>query len=212
MNYSVIVVAAGKGKRANLGYNKVLYKQGIETIIEKTMALFLADEECKEIILVVSEGEKEAFQNIFINQMITYVEGGKTRQESVYNGLKVVNSDYVMIHDGARPYLQENTLQKLKDTLQEEVACLLMVAVVDTIKIVKDGYVQTTLERAMLYAAQTPQCFLTSVILKAHEKARAEEFVGSDDAQLVERYSEARVKVVKGEYSNKKITNENDIK
>lgn len=212
MKYSTVIVAAGKGTRANLGYNKIFYEIKGETVISKTISTFDNDIDCEEIIMVISLDDRAMFEQVLSSKKIVYIEGGSTRQESVFKGLEIVKSDYVMIHDGARPYIDKKEIAKLKRTLQEDDACLLAVPVVDTIKIVKDGYVEYSPERSTCYAAQTPQCFKTDLIIECHKKATADGFVASDDAQLVETYGgNIRVKLVPGDYANKKITTKEDL-
>ena len=211
MNYSTILLAAGKGSRTNLEYNKVFYtfSDGM-CVLEKSMAFFLKDEDCKQIILVCAEYEKDEVEKKYrIDPRIGVVTGGKTRQESVYNGLQIVNQDYVMIHDGARPYLQMKWIEQLKKALQDYSACLLMVPSVDTTKIVVDGFVQETLKRETIYHAQTPQAFKTSLIRMCHEKGMNQQ--ATDDAQLVEWYSNEKIKVVLSSFTNKKITLPEDL-
>lgn len=211
MKYSVIIVAAGKGTRTNLEYNKVFYEIQGESIIHKTVSLFANDEDCDEIIIVVSKTEIEQFEKLLHSDKIVYVFGGETRQESVFHGLQGVHNPYVMIHDGARPFLKRNQIEVLKQTLQEEDACFLAVPAVDTIKIVENGYVKVTPNRSSCYLAQTPQCFKTELILACHTKAATLKFLGSDDVQLVEQFSTKRIKVVLGDYGNKKITTKEDL-
>lgn len=211
MKYSVIIVAAGKGARTELEYNKLFFKIDKETLIYKTLQPFQKDEDCEEIIMVVLAEEKALFEKILPYEKIRYTKGGSTRQESVYNGLKLVQSEYVMVHDGARPYLETSLIEDLKETLKQEDACLLMVPVVDTIKKVKDGYVVNTPLRSECYAAQTPQCFKTELLKRCHEKGMEDNFVASDDSQLVEAYGNAKVKVVESSYGNKKVTTKEDL-
>lgn len=212
MKYSTVIVAAGKGTRTNLGYNKLFYEMHGEMMIAKTVSVFVNDPDCEEIIMVISLDDRQMFERILSSDKITYTKGGSTRQESVFKGLEIVKSDYVMIHDGARPYIDKKEITKLKRTLQEDDACLLAVPVVDTIKIVKDGYVEYSPERSTCYSAQTPQCFKTDLIIECHKKAAADGFVASDDAQLVETYGgNIRVKLVPGDYANKKITTKEDL-
>ena len=150
--------------------------------------------------------------NGVIDQRITLVQGGSTRQESVYHGLVKVKNSYVMIHDGARPFLNQDLLDSIKNTLTTEDACLLMVPCKDTIKKVIDGYVETTYDRSTLMAAQTPQAFKTDLILSCTKKAMEENYTGTDDASLVEKYSDVKVKAVEGSYANIKITTIEDLK
>ncbi len=212
MNYSAIVLAAGKGSRTNLEYNKVFYrfKDG-EYLLLKTLRVFLEDEECKQIVVVTTPDEIGIIQDMVHHDKVVYAYGGAQRQDSVFNGLKQVNQEYVMIHDGARCFIDESMVASLKNALQKEDACLLMVPVIDTIKTVKDGYVVSTPPRETLYAAQTPQCFKTSLIMQCHQINQEKQEAVSDDASLIERYSDVRVKVVLGSYANKKITTVEDL-
>lgn len=214
MNYSVIILAAGKGTRTNLDYNKVFYTfDDGEKLLSKTLRPFLSDFDCKQVIVVIGENEKEKMQQILPNdERIVYVYGGATRQESVQQGLTLVKEERVMIQDGARCFLSQDELNRCKEALNSVRACLLMVPVIDTIKVVKDGYVEATPQRSTLYAAQTPQCFETDLIKECYEKGRKEGWSASDDASLVERYSEVKVKVIQGEYTNKKVTTIQDLK
>lgn len=214
MNYSAIVLAAGKGSRTNLDYNKVFYAfENGQTVLHKSLSVFLSDKECQQVILVCADYEKEYVKETYaLDARIEIVTGGKTRQESVYNGLQKVNQAYVMIHDGARPFVKEEWIQELKKTLEKEEACLLMVPSVDTTKIVVDGYVKETLERKQVYHAQTPQCFKTNVIKECHEIAKEKQVQATDDAQLVEWYGHSPVKVVLSSFTNKKITLPEDLK
>ena len=214
MNYSVIVLAAGRGSRTNLDYNKVFYTfENGQTVLNKSLSVFLSDDECKQVVLVCADYEKD-----YVNEHYTYdsriqvVTGGQTRQDSVYNGLQVVDQDYVMIHDGARPFVEKNWIFDLKQTLETESACLLMVPSVDTTKIVVDGYVKESLERKLVYHAQTPQCFKTDLIKECHKLARGQQVQATDDAQLVEWFSDTKVKVVLSSFTNKKITLPEDLK
>ena len=212
MNYSCILVAAGSGRRSGLMYNKVLYKLDEQTVIEKSIEVFENDEDCQEIILVISEGEKELFEELNLPSKLRFAYGGTERKDSVYHGLESVASDYVMIHDGARPFLKMKYIEKLKEALLNHNAALLMVPTIDTSKRVENGYIVETLKREEIYNAQTPQAFKTSVIKEAYEKLIEDDRLTTDDAQVLEFYSDEKVKVIEGDYTNIKITTEEDIK
>lgn len=214
MNYSVIVLAAGRGSRTNLDYNKVFYTfENGQTVLNKSLSVFLSDEDCKQVVLVCADYEKDyVTENYLYDSRIQVVTGGQTRQDSVYNGLQIVDQDYVMIHDGARPFVEKKWILDLKYSLETEDACLLMVPSVDTTKIVVDGYVKESLERKLVYHAQTPQCFKTDLIKECHQLARNKQVQATDDAQLVEWFSKVRVKVVLSSFTNKKITLPEDLK
>ena len=117
---------------------------------------------------------------------------------------------YLFMMD-ARPYLNMEEVNKLKQTLSDYDACLLMVPSVDTVKIVENGFVKESLDRSLLYNAQTPQCFKTSLLKECHQKALEDQREATDDAQLVEWYSNTLIKVVTGNASNIKITNPGDL-
>ncbi len=210
MKYSVLIVAAGSGTRMNLGFNKVyaVMKNG-KTILETTISVFKKDPDCNEIIVVTDREDFEKY--IGKREHVTIVSGGSTRQESVSNGLAKVTNDYVFIHDGARPFVDQDSLDRLKGALQVNRAALLAVACKDTIKVTKDGYVSHTPDRSALIAAQTPQAFAKDLILSCMELAKKEGFTGTDDCSLVERFSNEKIAVVEGSYANIKITTKEDL-
>jgi 2-C-methyl-D-erythritol 4-phosphate cytidylyltransferase len=211
MNYSAIILCAGSGKRTGLGYNKMFFKLNGETDYEKSVKAFLNDERCKQIIIVSKMEEREDFKNLLNEERMVFVNGGKERQDSVFEGLKAVNQDYVMIHDGARPYVSQELLDRIVDTLSSCDACLPMVRCKDTIKRVVDGKVVNTLKREELYQAQTPQSFKTALIIKAHDYAKVHQVSVTDDASMVEIMGE-NVYVVEGDYDNIKITTKEDLR
>lgn len=211
MNYSVVVLCAGKGSRSGLSYNKMLYRFKDKTVYEMTMEIFLNDDRCKQIVVVTKEDEISDLKKLISSSKIDYTFGGKERQDSVYNGLQIVNQEYVLIHDGARPYLKKENIDDLLLCLNNNDACLLMVPVKDTIKMCKDGNVIETLPRETLMQAQTPQAFKTSIIKDCYKLGKINNFVATDDASLVEHFKVAPVKVVIGSYENIKITTPDDL-
>lgn len=209
MKYSVVITAAGSGTRTNLGYNKVFYPISESlTVLDCSINLFLSDDDCEKVVVV---SQKENFDLIKDNARLIKTEGSTTRSLSVINGLKHVDSEYVMIHDGARPFVTYDLIKSLKDKLVTCDACLLMIPAVDTIKVVKDDIVVTTPPRSSLYQAQTPQAFKTELIKKAYAMMLENEVEVSDDASCVELFTDTKVHVVLGNQSNKKITTVEDI-
>ena len=201
MKYDVVIVASGKGERAKLGYNKVLYKlKNGRTVLEEASHLFIEDNDCVNIILVTNE-------KVVTHQKIKYIDGGKKRYESVMKGLSLVTSDYVLIHDGARPFLTKKELEDLKKALKNNDAALLAIKSTDTIKYSEDGFVSKTINRNYVYRALTPQGFKTSLIKEAYKNV--DENV-TDDAEVVEK-SGHKVKIVEGLSSNVKLTNPEDF-
>lgn len=213
MEYSVLIVAAGNGTRMKLGYNKVYAKmKDGRSVIETTISVFQKDPDCHQIIVVT---DPEEFRKRMSGKYIENTDlcaGGSTRQESVSRGLALVKYPYVMIHDGARPFVTVDLLDRLKDAMKKDRAALLMVPVKDTVKKVENGYVTGTFIRSELMAAQTPQMFETSLIRSCMEKAQEEGYTGTDDASLVERFSDVRVRAVDGAYYNYKITTPEDLR
>ena len=207
MNYSVVIVAAGKGIRANLGYNKNFFEiEEGKTIIDKTIDIFDEDIECQEIIVVT---DKDNIDSINKRNKIKIILGGETRKDSVYNGLKEVKEDYVLIHDGVRPFLRKESLEKLKDNLNKYDALILAHNVVETVKYVEDNKIIKTINRNNIYLAETPQAFKTSLILKAYEISVDKEF--TDEAMLLEEIGE-NVYIVEDKYPNPKLTKAEDFK
>ncbi|KMT22427.1 2-C-methyl-D-erythritol 4-phosphate cytidylyltransferase [Clostridium cylindrosporum] len=213
---TAIIVAAGMGSRMNLGYNKQFIKLFDKEILAYTLEVFQEINEVDNIILVASQNEMDFCRNNIINKYnITkvnkIVKGGRTRQESVFNGLKSCeNCDIVLIHDGARPFINPKVIVDTISLSKTKGAAAAAVKVKDTIKKGNNNRFIDTLNREELYSIQTPQTFKFDLILKAHESAVLSGFEGSDDTSLVENIGES-VYVVNGDYFNIKITTKEDI-
>ena len=208
MQYDAVIVASGSGSRLSLGYNKVFYrfKDG-KTILDKAIHLFLEDDDCQKVIVVTKPDD---FAKVELRPKMQLTKGGDTRQKSVYAGLKLTASPYVLVHDAARPYLDIADLKGLKDTLQKEDAAILAVKAKDTIKTVRDGYIQKTLDRNNIYLAQTPQGAKSHILKAAYEKALNTDIPFTDEASILE-YCGIAVKIVDGNYRNIKITYKEDL-
>ncbi|AEN92001.1 MULTISPECIES: 2-C-methyl-D-erythritol 4-phosphate cytidylyltransferase [Priestia] len=215
MKYEIIVLAAGQGKRMKAGRNKqFLTIQNVPLIIH-TLQKFEQDPWCSGIVLVVNKKEVAIFEELLTEYPIQKVQsltvGGDERQHSVYNGLKnLKQAQMVLIHDGARPFVQQNTIHELVEKAASDKAAVLAVPVKDTIKRVEQGTVIETVERSSLWAIQTPQAFLFDVVMDAHEKAKTNEYLGTDDASLVEKAGQ-KVSIVEGNYDNIKLTTPEDL-
>ena len=131
--------------------------------------------------------------------------GGPTRQDSVWNGLQHVESEIVVVHDAARPFVTPELIKSVIEGLGTADACVAAVPVDETIKKVQDDTVLETVDRSSLWRAQTPAAFKTAALRAAHEQAHAESFVGTDESQLIERYG-GRIKIVPGTRNNLKVT------
>lgn len=212
MKYTALVVAAGKGQRMGLGYNKVFFQLSEnQTVLEKTISVFAQDDDCVEIVVVVSAGEYQRCINIYPGGNVVFVSGGESRAESVFNGLMAVSQNKVLIHDGARPYLDNDCLKRIKKAALKYEAVIPTIPVKDTIKVVIDNEVKETLTRSLLYQVQTPQAFSTDLIIDCYKKAFASGFAGTDDAGVVEKFSTVKVRTVEGSNKNIKITTIEDL-
>ena len=203
MKYQAIVLGGGKGSRADLGYNKILYKmKDGRTVLEKSCDIFLNDDDCQKLIVVLNE------ELPFSNEKVIKTQGGNNRYDSVLNGLKLVDSEYVLIHDGARPFVTKDDINRLKTELASEDGAILVNKTVDTIKEVRDGYIKGTPQREYLYNALTPQGFKTEVLKEAYANV---DFNGvTDDASVLEKYGK-KVKIVEGSLNNRKLTSPEDF-
>lgn len=206
MKYDVILLVAGAGKRMQKACNKVLLELEGRPVFAYSLSCFLADEDCRQIILVGRAKEYEAYRS-YLSDRVCFVTGGKERQDSVRLGLIQVRSPYVMVHDGARPFISLEQLQALK----RKPNSILAVPVKDTIKQVSGRKVEKTLPRDRLYQVQTPQFFESVLLQTVHKKAIKEGYQGTDDASLVERFSTQTVTIVSGSYANLKLTTPEDL-
>jgi len=212
MNCTAIILAAGNGKRTGLKYNKVLYEINGKKLIDYSIDKFKEFPVINEIILVVSQNELDYFINRYNKKVDNIVVGGKERQDSVYNALAIAKNDYVLIHDGARPFIPDYSLKELLGLIINEKSLTLAVKVKDTIQRVKNNKAIETLNREELYAVQTPQGFHKEIIVKAHDLANQDNFKGTDDTMLVEKYLHIPAHIVEGDYRNLKLTTLDDIK
>lgn len=219
-DYELVLLAAGHGRRMRSSKNKILLPLLNKPLIEYPLNVFLKDDYCSHIILVVKEDEVELIndllrqEHMFSEKTITIAIGGTERQHSVYNGLQKLKNKtagIVMIHDGARPFIELEAIHRLYKQTQKMGAAILGVPAKDTIKAVHTNHtVKVTLPRSELWQIQTPQAFESSMVLQAHEQAKRDHFLGTDDASLVERI-EKEILVVEGSYDNIKITTPEDM-
>ncbi|MBL1229367.1 2-C-methyl-D-erythritol 4-phosphate cytidylyltransferase [Enterococcus sp. BWB1-3] len=216
--YEVILLAAGQGKRMGASRNKILLHLMGKPVILYSLKTFLKDPLCRHIILVTQSDEQDLLKETIRkvrskNCTITIVPGGCERQYSVYNGLQKLKhpENIVMVHDGARPFVTRLQLKELHAAALETRTAILGVPVKDTIKRVINGTVQETIPRDTLWQIQTPQVFYGNDLINAHEKAREEDFLGTDESSLMEKYSNLPVTMVLGSYENIKLTTPDDM-
>jgi 2-C-methyl-D-erythritol 4-phosphate cytidylyltransferase len=216
---SAIIVAAGQGLRMGGPVSKQYLSLAGVPILGRTLNVFEKSGLFEEIIVVVGAADKEhcarqVFDKTKMARSVRIVAGGRDRQESVYNGLEASNGhddDTVLIHDGVRPFVSEDTLVQCLEAVKTHGTCIAAVPACDTLKqIGANGRITETLPRDAVWLAQTPQGFRLGQIRAAHRQARQEGFVGTDDAQLVERLGQT-VMVVPGSRVNIKITTPDDL-
>ncbi len=207
-NFSVIITAGGTSSRYG-NKNKLLELIDDKTVIEHTVSAFLGFEEVTGIIIPTNQSIKEEIQHLLTDSRIKIVEGGDTRQKSVFKGLQEVQNDYVIIHDGARPLVQEGVISQTMDLVKIKNAVSVMTKTTDTIKEVdENGRIIKTIDRSKLYNTQTPQAFKTSLIKEAHETLKDYNF--TDDASMLEELNKD-VYIIIGSYTNIKITTKSDL-
>lgn len=215
---SAIVVAAGKGIRMNEVVPKQYLELGGISLVSHSLLTFDACPEIEDILLVVPQEDvdycrKNIIMPLNLKKKIRLVSGGSHRQVSVYNGLMEIDrkTTTVVIHDGVRPFVRPDHLTSCIQCAKAFAACILAIPVSDTLKhVVETDVIEKTLPRDTVWLAQTPQAFQYNLIVKAHETARQNGFIGTDDALLVERIGKD-VKVIRGSQTNIKITTKEDL-
>lgn len=212
-----IVVAAGKASRMAGNANKQYIMVGGKPILARTLAIFETCASVDEIIVVIGKDDRDKYETKIgrygFHKVRAVVEGGDTRQQSVYSGLRAVDDStgIVLIHDGARPFVEQGVVERCINTAREFGGCCAAVPLKDTIKYVDDEcFARKTPDRKRLWAIQTPQVFDYGIILEAHRKALKDGFTGTDDAVLAERLG-IKIKMVMGSYHNIKITTSEDL-
>lgn len=215
---TVIIAAAGTGSRMKAGMNKQFIPMAGKPMLAHTLKAFQESEHIESIILVAGKDElcycrKEIIDTYGITKADKLIEGGKTRQESVYNGLKAVSPkcDIVLIHDGARPIVKPGLIKSCIEGAELYGAVTAGVPVKETVKVVSsENYVEYTPKRESIWVTQTPQAFRLELILKAHENALEKGITGTDDAFLAELMG-YKVKMIESYYENIKITTPEDL-
>lgn len=217
---AAVILAAGKGTRMG----SQIHKQYLE-LFGKPLLYYalLAFEKSSvdKIVLVTGPGEAEYCQKEIVEKYgftkVTAIKtGGEERYHSVYEGLKAVGDcEYVLIHDGARPCITREIIEAACEGARKYSACVIGMPVKDTIKILdKDEFAVTTPDRNQLWLIQTPQAFDKKLVIDAYEKlmSSVQYQVGvTDDAMVVETMTQARVKIIRGDYSNIKVTTPEDM-
>lgn len=213
---SAIVLAGGSGKRMGGQCKKQYMSLGEKPVLYYSLKAF-QESNVDEIILVTNEKEycqNEIVQKYHLDKVTKIVSGGAERYNSVYKGLQAIEKcEYVLIHDGARPFLTQKMIADSIENVRIFQACVVGMPVKDTIKIAdKENYVKETPVRESLWQIQTPQTFSYSLILEAYKRVIKEQPEGiTDDAMVIEYCNQVKVKLIWGNYNNIKITTQEDM-
>lgn len=213
-----LIVAGGSGQRMKTAQRKQYLDIGGKSVIAHTI---LAFEECRKIdgiVLVlppedISMVSQLVLPELKLDKPVQLVPGGQLRQDSVYNGLQHIAPpcEMVVIHDGVRPFVSPDQITTCIAGARESGACILGIPAFDTLKrVTVDGNIEATLNRRSIWLAQTPQVFRIDLIKEAHQRARKDNILGTDDAALVERMG-IKVKILPGTRRNIKITTQEDL-
>jgi 2-C-methyl-D-erythritol 4-phosphate cytidylyltransferase len=217
-NVTVLIPAAGQGRRMGTALSKQYLEVGDRPILAHTLAVFQQHPKIDQIYVIASPEavdycRAEIVERFALSKVKAVVAGGPERQSSVWLGLQACDAgedDLVLVHDGVRPLLTGACIDRLLTVVAKVGACVVAVPVKDTIKEVESGMVRSTPDRQRLWQVQTPQGFRAGLLRRAHQQALREGYRGTDDAALVERLGET-VAVVEGDYRNIKITTAEDL-
>lgn len=214
-----IVLSAGRGSRMKSEIQKQYLDMDGKPVIYYSLKQFEEFPDIDEVVLVTGETEiaycrEQIVEKYGLKKVKKIVAGGKERYHSVYHGLRMVeNCNYVFIHDGARPFLNQTILERVLAAVRQYRACVVGMPVKDTIKIAdKDQFAVQTPDRSSLWMVQTPQVFEYDLIRDAYTRLMEAEITGvTDDAMVLEKMWGMQVKLVEGSYQNIKITTPEDL-
>jgi 2-C-methyl-D-erythritol 4-phosphate cytidylyltransferase len=215
---AVIITAAGSSRRMNIGTKKEFLTLDNQPVLLLSVKAFIDSKLFSNYIVVLSKSEIEEARKILapINKggILNFISGGSSRQESVYNGLLALKNempDIVLIHDGARPWINRSIINKVYNMANLQDAAIPVVPSINAMKFIdSSGIIVTNLKREFTVAAQTPQGFKYTNILDSHKKAHLDTTNYIDDAAIYSKYS-GKVATVPGDVLNKKITYQSDM-
>lgn len=221
LKVSVIVVAAGSGRRFGYERNKLFYPLCGKPVLAHTLMHVFAASSVDEVVIVNAECDHDDIasmvEGLHPSKLVRFVLGGAEREDSVYNGLMATSedTDVVMVHDGSRPYAGPEWYDNAVSVMEYANAAVYAIPVKDTVKEREHAAatgVQTvrTLDRSRLIAAQTPQVFRRHILIEAHEYAKKNHINGTDDASLVEAMGE-KIAILQGDARNHKVTTMDDV-
>ncbi len=212
----LLIPAAGSGSRMKAGKNKLLIELEGESLIYWTLKSILSSRLITWVGIIGQPKDKKLLLDSLkdFSNKVEWINGGETRQKSVFNGLNSLPKDAekVLIHDGARCLINSELINKFGEELEKNEAVILATKVTDTIKVVdNEGFIKETPNRKYLWSAQTPQGFVVDKLKKAHKMAIEKNWTVTDDASLFEMLN-WKVKIIEGNYSNIKVTSPIDLK
>ena len=216
---TAIVLAAGQGKRMHSKIQKQFLEIGRKPILYYSMECFQKSPLIQDIILVTGEDmisycQSEIVEKYGFTKVCKVTAGGKERYDSVYAGLLCCqDTDYVYIHDGARPFVTEEMIQRGYEAVKRTNACVMGMPSKDTVKLADpSGYIKETPDRKIVWNIQTPQIFSYDLIRGAYESNRKKDMSNvTDDAMVVEQETGTKILLVEGSYQNIKITTPEDL-
>ena len=207
MSVSLLLTCAGKGTRANLEKNKLLYKFDGATVIEKSLSAFYKTGLIDEYIVTVSNEDYEEIKSILPSE-VKIVIGGQTRTDSVKKGLQVATCDIVLIHDGARPFVSKKVIEDCIDTVKNFGSAIPVIPATNTQCFIIDDVIENYIGKDEVAQIQTPQGFFTKEILNAYSKIGDETF--NDDGEVYKTFV-STPHVYKGDSANVKLTYKEDF-
>jgi 2-C-methyl-D-erythritol 4-phosphate cytidylyltransferase len=216
VSVGVVIPAAGIGKRMGTQESKQFLSFQGSPIFLHTLRQFETHLEIDEVVITVREEEIARTRELITQDGLTKVThvviGGASRQESVFKGLQMLHTQWVLVHDAVRPFVTHQEVTNLLIAVKEHKAAVLAVPVKSTMKLINNGgFIDMTPERSKLREIQTPQAFEREILMKAHTQFQKQSPPATDDSMLVEQL-DVPVKVVDGQYTNIKITTPEDIK
>ena len=214
---AVVIPAGGIGRRLGRATPKQLLRLGATTILARTVTQFARHPAVCDVVVAAPAAylarTRRALARVKPGDRLQVVEGGAERQDSVWRGLQAVpeRAAIIAVHDAVRPFVSRALIDLVVAAAREHGAAICALPIAETVKRVRKGIVEATVDRSALWSVQTPQAFAAALLREAHEKARRDGFLGTDESMLVERLGHT-VAVVPGLRENVKITTPDDLR
>jgi len=214
---AVVIPAGGVGRRMGGRTPKQFLRLGGSTILALTVGHFARHPAVSDVVIAAPAAylarTRRALSAVRGGARVHVVTGGTERQESVWFGMQAAPEDValIVVHDAVRPCITRPLIDRVTDAARRSGGAICALPIAETVKRVRDGVVETTIDRSALWVVQTPQAFRAALLREAHEKARRDGFLGTDESMLVERLGHP-VTVVRGLPENVKITTPDDLR